>query len=191
MILIIDIGYQQIYQLVDTVEQFDDSKVIPLFDFKDELLESLAPDGVFISHGSIILNDSNKEKYSSPLTSLKNSTIPILGIGSGHQLIGVLYGAEITPHTLTTDVITTGIINLEEPLFNKLPDELNLAEDRASTIGVPPNFQLLASSDSCINEAMKHREKETYGVQFIPERSGNHGAVIIENFVEISHSRST
>lgn len=190
MILIIDIGYQQIYQLIDTVEQFDDTEVIPLFDFKEELLKSVSPDAIIISHGSILLNDTNKEKYCSPLTPLKSLTIPILGIGSGHQMLGVLYGAEMTPHPLISEITTTGIINLEEPLFNKLPDELNLAEDRASTIGVPPNFQLLASSDSCINEAMKHREKETYGVQFIPERSGNHGAVIIENFVDISRARS-
>jgi GMP synthase (glutamine-hydrolysing) len=41
---------------------------------------------------------------------------------------------------------------------------------------------LLACSDACINEAMKHKEKPMYGVQFHPEVSGNFGHVLLENF---------
>ena len=33
---------------------------------------------------------------------------------------------------------------------------------------------------------MQHKELPIFGVQFLPERSGNQGAIIIENFVNIS-----
>ena len=59
-------------------------------------------------------------------------------------------------------------------------------EDHVGTISIPADFQLLASSDQSINESMTHRTKPFYGVQFIPELSGNYGAIVIENFVNIS-----
>jgi len=45
---------------------------------------------------------------------------------------------------------------------------------------------LIASSDACVNEVMQHKTKKIFGVQFHPEVSGNHGRVMIENFVKIA-----
>ncbi len=36
-----------------------------------------------------------------------------------------------------------------------------------------------------MNEAMYHKEKPLFGVQFHPEVSGNQGTLLIENFVNI------
>jgi GMP synthase (glutamine-hydrolysing) len=43
-------------------------------------------------------------------------------------------------------------------------------------------FILLASSPSCPVEAVKHRTKPIFGIQFHPELSGEIGKKIIENF---------
>lgn len=186
MILVIDIGYQQIYRLTDTIDLYDDFEIISLYDFTKERLEELQPQGVIISHGSIAVNDISTDQYIQQLTPLKEITIPILGIGAGHHLLGLLFEAQSVYAPYINDLITVGLIEDEDPLFNKLPLDVEFITDHTSSITIPPSFQLLASSDGSINEAMKHKKLPFYGVQFLPERSGNYGAIIIENFVEIS-----
>jgi GMP synthase (glutamine-hydrolysing) len=51
---------------------------------------------------------------------------------------------------------------------------------------IPDNFELLASSESCEIQAMKHIEKPFYGLQFHPEvEHTEYGRRIFENFVKI------
>ena len=71
-------------------------------------------------------------------------------------------------------------------LFQKLPTVFEVMEDHCESISIPEGFELLASSDECINEAMQHKEKKIYGLQFHSEVSGNFGRVIIENFVNFA-----
>jgi GMP synthase (glutamine-hydrolysing) len=189
MILVIDIGYQQIYRLTDTIDLYDDFKVVSLYDFSQDALEEFKPQAVIISHGPITVNDTSVQNYLDQLAPLKKCGIPILGIGVGHHLLGLLFHSQAVFAPYINDIITVGVIEIDDPLFNKLPLDIEVSTDHSSSISIPPGFLLLASSDGSINEVMKHKEKPIYGVQFLPERSGNYGAIIIENFVEIS-SRS-
>jgi GMP synthase (glutamine-hydrolysing) len=63
-------------------------------------------------------------------------------------------------------------------------------EDHCEAISIPANFIHVAVSDACVNEAMMHQTKSLFGVQFHPEVSGNHGRVIIENFVHICQQQA-
>jgi GMP synthase (glutamine-hydrolysing) len=50
---------------------------------------------------------------------------------------------------------------------------------------LPPNFQLLASTPECRIQAMKHRARPLYGVQFHPEDYSDRfpdGRLLLENF---------
>jgi GMP synthase (glutamine-hydrolysing) len=190
MILIVDIGYAQIYRLKESIDYLDDFEVVPVFDFDEAYLQKIKPNGVIISHGSIAVNDSNTDRYLSQLEVLKELNIPILGIGSGHHLLGLLFDAQPSYFPYTNTSIIVGLINETEPLFDKLPLEFEVIIDHSSSVSVAPGFELLASSDSCINEAMKHASLPYYGVQFLPERSGNLGAILLENFVNISLERN-
>jgi len=73
----------------------------------------------------------------------------------------------------------------KDPLFARMPSVTQMMEDHCEAISIPPNFTLMAISDACVNEGMKHNEKNLYGVQFHPEVSGNMGSVLIENFTRI------
>ena len=72
------------------------------------------------------------------------------------------------------------------PLFDKLPIEIQMMEDHCEAISIPPGFELVASSDTCVNEAMQHRVKPIFGIQFHPEISGLQGGIVIDNFLRLT-----
>ena len=46
-------------------------------------------------------------------------------------------------------------------LISRLPKVLQMMEDHCEVISIPSGFELLASSDVCVNEAMAHKTKTT------------------------------
>ena len=98
--------------------------------------------------------------------------------------MGLLHGARISKMREDRQMQEIEIIK-DDPLFERLPDVFEMQEDHCEHISVPQGFNLLACSDACINEAMKHRDKPHYGVQFHPEVSGNYGHVLLANFANI------
>lgn len=185
MILIVDCGYTSIYKLEDLVDQFSDYKTVSIYDIDFEEIQKLNPKGAIISHAHISINETNVDKYIEKIQAVLKLEIPVLGIGVGHHLLGVYFGALPAYEPYRNELVEIGILETDG-LFDKLPNEVELIKDNAGTISIPPGFQLLASSDYSINEAMKKNDKPLYGVQFIPEVSGNLGAVIMDNFVNIS-----
>jgi GMP synthase (glutamine-hydrolysing) len=66
-----------------------------------------------------------------------------------------------------------------------LDDLFRADEDHCEGITLPDQFILLARSRSYDVEAMKHREKDIYGVQFHPETSNEPGRKIAHNFLKL------
>ena len=189
MVLIIDCGYKYIYRLEDLVDQYMDYKTIAIFDFEKDQIPAETK-GIIISNAQVSVHETNTENYQQKIKCIFELDIPILGIGFGHHLLGLSFNALAAFQPYSNDLTEIGIIE-DTPLFDKLPLDISLMEDHAGTISIPQNFKLLASSDRSINEAMKHKDKPYYGVQFIPELSGNYGAIVIENFVNISMRYNT
>ncbi len=182
MILIIDCGYLNIYELENLVDRFDDYRTVALFDIE----VMTAPfDGIIISNAQLVLNEQSISLYKEKIDYLLSYKKPVLGIGFGHLLIGVSFGAFYSPQNFGSDTYEIALTSAS-PLLKKLREDLTLIKDNTGSISIPPGFELLASSDDCINEGMQHKELPIFGVQFLPERSGNQGAIIIENFVNIS-----
>lgn len=184
MIYIIDCGYSSIYKLEDLVDQYMDYKTIPALDLKEELVDTEELKGFVISHSSINILSNQVEKFLSIVELVLSFNRPVLGIGFGHHLLGLLYDAQIHHSPYVNGVVEIGILNFD-PLFKKLPTDIYMVKDISSGISVPREFELIASSDSSINEAMKKVDAPIFGVQFLPEVSGNHGAIVMENFISL------
>jgi GMP synthase (glutamine-hydrolysing) len=75
-------------------------------------------------------------------------------------------------------------------LFADLPQEIIVREMHAFQMTEPPTgFDLLASTDECRVEAIKHRDRVLYGVQFHPEAYDAdhlHGQTLLKNFFRIA-----
>ncbi len=182
MILVVHCGSNKTRFITQIVDDEIDVEEIGILDLKDHSLEKYV--GFIISGAPILVTEVNIDPYLEPFESLLNAQKPILGICFGHQLIGLKFGS--VPSRIRTICEMEEIAVLaDSPLFNRLPDEIQMMEDHCETISVPEGFKLLASSDSCVNEAMEKNDEPIYGVQFHPEVSGNHGAIIIQNFINV------
>jgi GMP synthase (glutamine-hydrolysing) len=136
-----------------------------------------------------LIIETDMDLYIDHIIWLKEYPNPILGICFGHQLIGLLYGAFGSRMKENRDWVEIEVFK-ESLLFEKLPTVFEVMEDHCENISIPIGFELLASSDECINEAMQHKEKMIYSLQFNPEVSGNFGVIIIENFINITRQNN-
>lgn len=182
MILVVDCGSSKtpfIHQLVD---EFMDVQTIGIFDLHQQNLSDYS--GVVISGAPILVTEVDTSRYIEATKPLIETDLPLLGICFGHQIIGIHHGAYAS--RMREDRDWQEIEQMEEsPLFHRLPQLMVMMEDHCETISIPQHFKLIASSDACINEAMQHTTKSIFGVQFHPEVSGNHGRILIENFIKI------
>lgn len=182
MILVIDCGSLKTEYIVNLIDDFMDVESIGIMDFNNDLIDKY--DGIIISGAPILVTEIDTTPYLEKLSWIKDTNKPVLGICFGHQMIGLLFGAFASKMAEDRDSQEIEIYE-DSLLFSRLPDVIHMMEDHCETISIPPGFKLVASSDKCVNEAMEHREKPIYGVQFHPEVSGNHGRVLLENFTNI------
>ena len=183
MICIIDCGSQKTPLIESLVYEHADTKIVGMYDLQPAT-DFEGCKGIIISGAPILITEKNPDPYLALFEWLKTPRVPVLGICFGHQLMGMTFGALASRQREDRDWQTIEVLH-DCPLFDKLPPELELMEDHCETISIPAGFHHVATSDSCVNEAMMHASLPLYGVQFHPEVSGNLGAVLLENFVHI------
>ena len=186
-LLVIDCGSNKTKYIEEIVDDYIDVKPGRLMDITPDDIQDVV--GVIISGAPLLVTEVDPTPYIEKLSWIKTCEIPILGICFGHQIIGLMHGAFATRMKDDRDWQT---IEAYEncPLFNRLPNEIEMMEDHCETISIPAGFELIASSDACVNEVMQHKTKPIYGVQFHPEVSGNHGRILIENFIKLTNPSS-
>lgn len=113
---------------------------------------------------------------------LKNYQKPVLGICAGHHITGFLYGSELLRSKEPESGDVKIAILADDPLFDGLEKSLNVRQMHNDSVTLPTDFELLATSPSCRNQLMKHKQKPLYTCQFHPEFNNPE---IIQNFVRI------
>jgi GMP synthase (glutamine-hydrolysing) len=118
---------------------------------------------------------------------LANLKLPSLGICYGHQMLAFASGAEIKSGKRIEGYETVRIFEFKD-LFKGIHKEIVVTESHQEFITLETlgktGFLLIAESDSCQVEAIRHSDLPLYGTQFHFERSGEIGEKIIENFYQ-------
>lgn len=118
---------------------------------------------------------------------IKTLNIPILGICFGHQIIGILFGGNFFHGENRHGEESINFL-ADADIFSGLDNPSIFIEDHFCGISLPEDFIKLAESKSYEIEAMKHKNKNIYGVQFHPEISGKNGKQVLINFCNICAS---
>ncbi len=117
---------------------------------------------------------------------IQQETKPILGICAGHHIIGRLFGSALIRDQESEAGDCTVIIDKVDPLFNGIEKSFVVKQNHKDSITLPEDFVLLAHSDKCRVQVMKHGTRPIYSVQFHAELSNS---LLIENFLSIAGQR--
>ena len=149
------------------------------------------PDIVILTGSNFMLSKPDTRMVFRPEMDLvREADLPFLGICFGHQLIGAAYGSQVVDlgHNIREfkEVKLIG----EDPLFDGLAGSIKVSEShRQALTRVPEGFRHLAESATSRVEAICHKKRPVYGVQFHPERSDEkhpHGRLILQNFLKLA-----
>jgi len=131
----------------------------------DEIFEK-HPDGMILSGGPTLTRAGNCSMY------VKELDLPILGICLGHQVIAQTYGGTVKTGAAGGYASIEIEIIEENDILKGLGKKTYVWASHADEVSLlPPDFIRLARSRICEVEAMKHRTKPLYGVQWHPEVS--------------------
>ncbi|MGA3192948.1 MAG: GMP synthase subunit A [Candidatus Bathyarchaeia archaeon] len=115
---------------------------------------------------------------------------PIMGICVGLQLMAIHCGGKAGPSKVPEYGLAKIRVIEEDDLFKGLPKEFLVWESHNDEVKDAPGFKVLAVSENCSVQAVKHLERSYYGVQFHPEvNNTEHGEEIYRNFVRVVETR--
>ena len=141
----------------------------------------LSPYQGFILSGSPRVNDI-VEHHLPYFNWIRKIAKPVLGICAGHHIIGALYGATLIRDSQGEVGDSTVNLHQKDPLFVGLGREIVVSQAHNDAVTLPNEFMLLASSEKCSVQVMKHQTRPVYSTQFHPE---THNPRIIANFLDI------
>ncbi len=146
-----------------------------------EEIMSKEPDGIILSGGPTLERAGNCSLY------VKELDLPILGICLGHQVMAQAYGGEVkTGAAGGYAAVEIEVIEENDILKGIGPRTKVWASHADEVCSLPPDFIKLARSRICEIEAMKHKTKPLYGVQWHPEVSHTErGNDLLKNFFEV------
>src|SRR3989344_2075281 len=188
-IIVIDNGSQYAHRIYRTLQDLGvETKIVPNTTPFNEVKNA---DGLcFSGSGGLVSQGASMGNCPEYLEKFQG---PILGMCAGHQLIGEFFGGKVrsasesdsgTPEYGKTEII----IDKHEGLFKGLPVKFAVWESHNDEVSeISPELELLAHSDTCAFEAIKHISRPIYGVQFHPEvQHSQFGREIYANFVHIA-----
>ncbi len=150
-----------------------------------EALEALRPSRLVISPGP---GDPNDGGISNDAIRALSGRIPILGVCLGHQCLGAVFGGAVRRAPRLMHGKTSRIHHHGTDLFASVPSPFEATRYHSLIVEEPVPAALEVTAFTSEGEIMglKHRQHQTFGVQFHPESIlTQHGKLILQNFLEM------
>lgn len=135
---------------------------------------------------------SGRQKNSAEINAVNSRVIkcslnldkPLLGICYGGQILALTLGSTLKRMDKVKEIVDIAIIKETDLLPNYT--SVKMFESHNYCVSTLSNdFNLLATSISCLNEMFCLKNKPLYGTQFHPEKSGKPGKFLVSNFLKI------
>ncbi|MGZ3144405.1 aminodeoxychorismate synthase component I [Lentzea chajnantorensis] len=122
---------------------------------------------------------------------LEHGRLPVLGVCLGHQGMGLLADARITPAPQPRHGHLTTVRHDGEGLFAGLPQDFTAVRYHSLSVAepVPAHLEITARAEDGVVMGLAHRDRPWWGVQFHPESiCTEHGARLVANFRDLALS---
>ncbi|MEU2779524.1 aminodeoxychorismate synthase component I, partial [Streptomyces sp. NPDC007162] len=120
---------------------------------------------------------------------LRRTTLPVLGVCFGHQLIAHLAGASVVAAPEPRHGHLAKVTHEGDPLFAGIPQEFVAVRYHSLCVQEPLPEELVGTAwaDDGVLMALRHRDLPQWGVQFHPESiASQHGREILQNFAGLT-----
>ncbi|MCR3884191.1 MAG: GMP synthase subunit A [Methanothrix sp.] len=147
--------------------------------------EEIEADGLILGGGPSLGRAGECREY---LTKLD---VPILGICLGLQLMAETFGGRVEKGVVGGYAEVDVEVLEEDDILKGLPSKIRTWASHADqVVRLPQQFRVLARSQVCEIEAMRHETRPLYGVQWHPEVVHTEGGTrLLENFIELCRER--
>jgi len=115
--------------------------------------------------------------------------IPVLGVCLGHQALGAVFGGKVDRAPRLMHGKTSSITHNGQGIFKGIPSPLEVMRYHSLVVydPIPAELEVTAITEEEEIMGLKHREHQTYGVQFHPESIlTEHGKQMLKNFLDIN-----
>jgi anthranilate synthase/aminodeoxychorismate synthase-like glutamine amidotransferase len=120
--------------------------------------------------------------------------VPVLGVCLGHQCLGHVYGGEVVRAERILHGKTSQIIHQGRGIFSGLDNPFQATRYHSLVVrreSLPPVLEVVAWTAEGEIMGLKHREHDTWGVQFHPESIlTEQGPHLLQNFLTLCRSRA-
>ncbi len=173
MILIVDLGSQYTHLIWRSLRDLGaESKIVTAETPQSELLKA---EMLIVSGGPGSVEKDAYAKYKECSAAIKKIAAGtkwpvLLGICLGHQLIAHVLGGNVEKGSKAEYGFSRLVVDDKDLLFEGVPNEFKVWVSHFDEIKkLPKDFVKLAHSETCAVEAMRHKKKTIFGLQFHPE----------------------
>ena len=169
MIVVVDNYDSFTYNLVQFIGELGAVPEVYRNDAKSvDEIRQLAPNGIIVSPGP---GRPETAGVSVDVYRQLSGEIPILGVCLGHQSMAIAFGATVG-RTVPFHGKSSPARHDDSPLFSGVANPFNAGRYHsliAETDSIPKHLEVTAWTEDGIVMGLRHREHESFGVQFHPE----------------------
>lgn len=164
-----------------------------------ERVQELQPSHIILSGQSHPWERYTPESLAGVVDVIHQATQPILGVCGGHQQMALAFGATVglmarlgPGEGYEGAQRERGFYEVEtnaQGIFKDLPRKITVWHSHFDEVKtLPPGFEATAANKTCPIQAMQHKERPLFGVQFHPELfddAFSDGRRVLENFLDL------